>query len=159
MSIKNVGPSGVANVAPPGGGTFARTATDDNGHTYREADFAIDPVGKMLEYVLKREDANLAPQDLNKDVDRFCGALKKRAKALASVPGAFVSVCFDIVSECCEALRTEKENFDYDADCPTNEAVWKAAEEKEMVDYGEKIRRTIIGRLNRVIDTHGLAIE
>ena len=112
-----------------------------------------------MAYVREREEIILTELDAKKDVDRFCGALKKRAKALASVPGAFVSVCFDIVSECCEALRTEKENFDYDADRPTNEAVWKAAEEKEMVDYGEKIRRTIIGRLNRVIDTHGLAIE
>ena len=32
---KNVGPSGVANVAPPGGGTFARTATNKEGKTYQ----------------------------------------------------------------------------------------------------------------------------
>lgn len=142
---KNVGPSGVANVAPPGGGTFARTATDADGRTYREDKFA--DIGEVQRFVAEREAAAYDDEDLTTDDHKqllgvFRGTITKRARQLSATPGAFAAVCFDIVAEYCDLTRKASEALargDTPSFCEASREVGET--------YGENIAKTIMGRL------------
>ena len=103
---KNVCPSGVANVAPPGGGTFARTATNKEGKTFNECKLAEDPIGYMIRFADYCADIHtsaeaLLPDDKAKMI--FRRTLESRSKQLGH--DVFVSCCFDFIGAYCEASQ------------------------------------------------------
>lgn len=157
MYIKNVGPSGVANVAPPGGGTFARTATDADGHTYREDKFA--DIGEVRRFVEKREkdvfdDEDLTTKEHKELVAMFRNVVKKRAQQLSATPGAFAAVCFDVVSEYCDLTHKASDALgrkDTDAYCELADEIGET--------YGEKLAITIMGRLKDKAIGLGVAVK
>lgn len=144
MSIKNIGPSGVANVAPPGGGTFARTATDTNGDIYSEADFAADPINRVIDFAARCLEHDPSPS--------FKGNIMKRANQLQTHSGVFIRSCFDVV------IDFVKKRHDL-ADAEKN----GRSKEVETIlgelcdEYGDNIERTINTHLKRT--AAGLGVD
>lgn len=153
--INNVSPSGVANVAPPGGGTFARTATDKDGKTYHESDFGRNPIEAARRFVDERQGESMDYCDIEAECNKkllgtFYGTIKKRAQQLSAHPGAFVSTCFDIVAEYCEITR-KMDDVDEGSD-----AWWQLHKERDGA-YGEGLPKTIMRRLKDKAIGLGLA--